>query len=150
MRTNSLKFKMWVRTPINLGGFTFEGVTYQFPKGETEIMPGARWVIASGLNLAAFAQRYPQVQVAGAFSGTLSNGGEPLILRDEAGNVVTMVEYDDENGWATAADGTGQSLELIDAHGEAGAVSNWKAQWDNGRFAWECKQFGEHTCGAPE
>src|SRR5687767_2059228 len=118
--------------PIDLGGFWFEGVTFQFPKSEPPIMPGARWVIASDFNLAAFAQRYPQVQIVDAFSGTLRDGGETLILRDEAGNVVTMVEYDDENGWATAADGSGQSLELIDAHGEAGAVSNWKASGTSG------------------
>src|SRR5688500_20348024 len=95
-------------------------------------MPGARWVIASDFNLAAFAQRYPQVQIVHAFSGTLRDGGETLILRDEAGNVVTMVEYEDVNGWATAEDGSGRSRGLIDAQGEAGAVSTWEERGTSG------------------
>ena len=67
------------------------------------------------------------VQVYGNFTGSLSNGGETLILRDAAGNIVTMVDYDDENGWSREADGLGQSLELIASNSDPGAAASWKA-----------------------
>ena len=116
-------------TPLDLGGFTVDDsdVIYRFPLAVGTIGAGERWVLASSVNPAAFANRYPQVRVYGNFTGTLSNGGEMLILRDPAGNIVTMVDYDDENGWPREADGLGQSLELIALNGDVGAASSWKA-----------------------
>lgn len=114
-------------SPVDMGGFTLEGITYRFPQNAPMIQPGARWILASALDPAAFSLRYPQVQVQGRFEGALSNGGETLILRDADGNVVTMVDYDDENAWPKAADGTGRSLELHDVNGDPGAAANWLA-----------------------
>lgn len=114
-------------TPLNLGGFSFEGITYRFPDDGRTLAAGARMILSSSLDPAAFAHRYPQLPVFGAFTGALNNGGETIILRDAAGNVVTQVAYEDENGWPRSADGSGYSLELIDAHGDASATSNWKA-----------------------
>src|SRR5690606_28986585 len=82
-----------------LGGFTLEGVTFRFPQSVSPIAPGARWVVASSVDPLAFANRYPQVQVHGYFTGSLGNGGEIIALRDAAGAIVTLVAYDDENGW---------------------------------------------------
>jgi hypothetical protein len=112
---------------IDLGGYTFEGITYRFPDDDQLLAPGARLVLSSSVNPAAFAQRYPQLRVSGRFTGALNNGGESIILRDRLERVVAMVDYSDENGWPSAADGAGYSLELIDANADSGAPSNWQA-----------------------
>ena len=113
--------------PLNLSGFTFEGITYRFPDDGRTLAAGARLILSSALDPLAFQQRYSQLPVFGTFTGSLSNGGEVITLRDSFGNVVTQVEYDDENGWPTAPDGFGKSLELIDPNADASSVSNWKA-----------------------
>src|SRR5258705_460228 len=77
---------------------------------------GARLVLVNNhdSNPAAFAARYPGVVVAGYFADSLNNGGERLAILDSAGNTVTSVNYDDDNGWPAGADGAGASLEIID------------------------------------
>ncbi|MBM3883057.1 MAG: hypothetical protein FJ387_25630 [Verrucomicrobia bacterium] len=113
-------------TPLDLGGFSLGGVSFIFPQGS--ILPaGARWVLASDANPSAFAARYPSVIVAGAFGGSLANGGERLALKDATGRVVAAVNYSDENGWPKAADGGGYSIEVLDPDGDPDAPANWQA-----------------------
>lgn len=112
---------------IDLGGYTFEGITYRFPDDGQLLAPGARLVLSASVNPAAFAQRYPQLQVFGRFTGALNNGGELIVLRDRSGRVVAMVDYSDENGWPNSADGAGYSLELLNANADSSAPSNWRA-----------------------
>ncbi|HEU0012015.1 MAG TPA: lamin tail domain-containing protein, partial [Verrucomicrobiae bacterium] len=115
-------------TELNLGGCSFEGITFVFPP-QFMLAAGARLVLANDndANPAAFAARYPGVVVAGYFADNLSNGGERLALKDAAGNTVISVNYDDENGWPTAADGAGASLEILDENGDPDDPANWRA-----------------------
>lgn len=113
-------------TPVNLGGWTFEGIGFIFPPYFT-LPAGARIVLASDELPSAFAVRYPGVQVSGWFDGSLDNGGERLALRDGAGNTVFSVDYDDAEPWPVAADGPGYSLEILDVNGDPDDPANWRA-----------------------
>jgi hypothetical protein len=113
--------------PVDLTGMFFdEGITFTFPAG-TMLAPGARLVLSSALDTNGFATRYPGVVVAGQFDGNLANGGERITLRDRTGVIVVSVDYDDDNGWPTAPDGQGSSLELIDPFAGADEPANWQA-----------------------
>jgi hypothetical protein len=112
--------------PLDVSGFSFSGITYLFPSG-TILAAGEVRVLANSANPTAFAARYPGVSVSGYFSDNLSNGGERIAIYDAYGRLVTAVNYDDEAGWPTAADGGGYSLEVIDPRADADAPANWRA-----------------------
>jgi hypothetical protein len=112
--------------PLNIGGFSFQGINFIFPDG-TVIQPGAVLLLANSANPSAFATRYPSAVVFGYYTGNLSNGGERIALLDRDGQTVIAVHYDDEDGWLTAPDGGGYSLEIIDPRGDPNAPANWRA-----------------------
>lgn len=119
-------------TALNLGDYSFNGITFTFPFGYS-FGAGQRLVLGSAFNTNAFKLRYPGVAVAGWFGGNLGNGGETITLLDGTGRTVLAVSYDDENGWPVAADGGGYSLEILDPNGDPNAISNWRAgQAQNG------------------
>lgn len=113
-------------TDLDLSGYTFEGITFTFVPG-THLAPGARLVLASSVSTNTFAVNYPGVVVSGYFGGALDNGGERIAIKDSAGRTITSVTYDDQNGWPTAADGAGYSLEIIDAGSDPNDPANWRA-----------------------
>ena len=105
---------------VDLGGAAFvltpsgdhlEGIEYTFPQG-TLINAGERLVIVA--NSAAFAARYPSVNIAGDFSNRLDNTGEWITLVDSLGAVIDSFRYNDVFPWPEAADGEGNSLVLND------------------------------------
>jgi hypothetical protein len=112
--------------PLDVGGFSFQGLTYVFPAG-TILQPGAVWLLANNANPVQFAARYPSAVVSGYFSASLDNGGERLSILDGNGATVVAVHYDDEAGWPALADGGGYSLEIIDPRGDPNAPANWRA-----------------------
>jgi hypothetical protein len=96
---------------LDLTGSAFTaGLTYTFPR--RTLAPGARLVLAK--NPAAFALRYPSVTttVLGPYEGQLDSAGERLEITDPSGEVVLDFEYQD--GWYPATDGSGHSLVLRD------------------------------------
>ena len=111
---------------VDLARLQFSGITFTFREGAT-LAPGARLVLSSNNDPAAFASRYPGVAVWGSFAGNLSNGGERIALTDGFGNTLTSVDYRDSDGWATAADGEGFSLVLLDPSGDPDDPANWTA-----------------------
>ena len=113
-------------TPLDLGGASLRGLDYIFPHG-TALAAGAVLVLSSDANPAAFLARYPSVAVFGSFQGSLDNGGERLALVDRQGQTITVVHYDDGNGWPAEADGGGYSIEVIDPRGDPNAPANWRA-----------------------
>ncbi|MBI3416366.1 MAG: lamin tail domain-containing protein [Verrucomicrobia bacterium] len=120
--------------PINLSGVTLQGVSFRFPEGAT-LAGGARLVLGSDVNPAAFTQRYPGVAVAGRFSGSLANHGERLTLLDRTGQTIVSVDYQDSAGWPAAAHGEGFSLEIIDPNGDPDDPANWQASAQAGGSA---------------
>jgi hypothetical protein len=112
-------------TELDLSGYTFEGITFVFQPG-FRLAVGARIVLASGVNPASFASNYPGVAPSGYFGGSLANGGERLAIKDPSGQTILSVDYDDEDGWPTAADGAGYTLEIIDPGGDPDAPANWR------------------------
>ena len=57
-------------TPVDMSGFSLEGITFVFPSG-TVLAPGGLMVLAASDNPAAFSTRYPGVTVAGYYNGHL-------------------------------------------------------------------------------
>jgi len=124
-------------TDFSTGGYTFAGGT---------LAAGERIVVAE--DVAAFQSQYPTASnvEANAYSGSLSNGGETVTLKDAFGQVIQSFTYSDDGmaGWPVAADGDGPSLEYIgpfdaDASDPLQTVgdpydtpSNWQASIGNG------------------
>jgi hypothetical protein len=113
-------------SPMDLGGWSCEGVDCSFPSG-TVIPPQGVIVLASSANPGAFAARYPGVVVSAWFGGSLANEGDKLGLRNPEGQLVVSVDYTRGGGWPAAADGLGYSLEIVDPNGDPDAPSNWRA-----------------------
>ena len=91
------------------------GMFVPFMATEDRLSPGEYVVIAS--NAAAFRARYGQnVPLVGEYTGSLSNGGEQIVLTDAAGRTVLDFTYGDSgnSGWPNRADGNGATLELLD------------------------------------
>ena len=71
---------------------------------------------------------------AAVYGGNLSNSGETVALKDNTGATIDTVSFLDVDPWPVKADGTGPSLELIDATLENNDSLNWAAATNtNGR-----------------
>jgi hypothetical protein len=111
---------------IDLTGYALEeGVRFSFLPGIPALAPGEFAVLVR--NSEAFAERYPDVLISGAYEGSLSNKGEKVILKDPQGEIFIEVEYNDSNGWPISADGRGDSLNLVNQAGVPGDPQNWRA-----------------------
>jgi len=133
------------------GSWRLDGaVDYTF-EGNTSIPAGGRLIIVSFdptvelARLNAFATAYntgpltPAVDIAGPWSGNLSNNGERLALKkpeapDLPGDpvcwvIVDEVIYSDVSPWPEAADGTGYALQRIsaDQYHSGNDPGNWRA-----------------------
>jgi hypothetical protein len=113
------------QSEIDLANLSIEGINFTFPPASDPLPPGRLIVLAH--NAQAFAERYPQVTIAGIYRGRLSNKGETLTVKDAAGRPLVSVTYDDENGWPVSPDGRGDSLVLVDAQGDPNVPKSWQA-----------------------
>jgi hypothetical protein len=97
--------------------------------GNYVLLPGQRAVYVR--NPAAFAVRYPNstALILGAYSGSLNNQGEQIVLNAANGSVIKDFSFDDNPPWPEAADGLGMSLVLIDpmANPNHSLAGNWRA-----------------------
>lgn len=111
-------------TTVTLTGIYFSqlGISYQFPNNST-LTAGQSAYIAS--NMATFQSRYG-FAAFGQFTRNLSNNSQKLLLSDAWGNVIDLVEYDDESPWPNA-DGNGSYLQLIDTSLDNSLASSWVA-----------------------
>ncbi len=116
---------------INLGGYSLLGVSYIFPP-TTVIAPGQFMVIGSDSDIPAWQAEYPTVSAVGYFDGGLSNNGQQIALVNPTGEIVDSVNYLSNNGWPTAPDGNGPSLEIINPMGNPDDPTNWQASAVNG------------------
>jgi hypothetical protein len=120
-----LELKNTGQDSLKLGGAFFEGIDYTFPPTHPALAPNEVIILAA--NRVAFSERYPNVALAGEYSGRLSNKGEKITLKNAAGQVLLAVQYDDERGWPLSADGSGDSLVLIYLDGDPNDPGNWRA-----------------------
>jgi hypothetical protein len=111
-------------SPLDVSGCSFtDGINWTAPAGTT-IAAGQRIVLVS--NAAAFARRHPGLVPDGSFSGSLSNAGERLTLRDAAGEQVVSFRYGTRPPWPQEPDGSGPSLVLIAPSLDPDLAENWR------------------------
>lgn len=116
-------------TAISLNGVRFEG-TRPFDElvlGDVTLAPGERGVVVANIDDFHYLHG-TTVPVLGQWvGGKLSNGGERVVLRDPASNVIHDFTYNDASPWPVEADGGGPSLEVINVDGNYDDPNNWKA-----------------------
>lgn len=121
--------------PEFMGGMTLENaVFFSFPVLTLE--PGETVLVVK--DELAFVDRYgkPTGQLAGEFSGNLSNDGEVLIFKDAAGRILSAFLFGMGAGWPPAAAGVGSSLEVLDTGGNYSDPANWRASTEWGGTPW--------------
>ena len=99
--------------PIELSGVNFsKGINFAFPMN-TILNAGARAVLVR--DASAFVARYGGgIEIAGEYSGRLSNDGELLTLTLTGTGDLRKFTFNDNLPWPTLPDGAGFSLVLID------------------------------------
>ncbi len=103
---------------VDLSGWKLSGgVDHDFPDG-TSLAPNAYLVVD-------------------AFRGTLSNGGERLVLENGEGRVVDAVYYRDNGRWPRETDGDGSSLELRHPDTDNAVGESWAASDERGHASWQ-------------
>jgi hypothetical protein len=120
---------------VDLSGWRLDGVGYTFPTGSV-INRGQHLVLARdrvGLGR-AFGLEVP---VFGEYEGGLSDDGEVLSLvkpgpTPDQDIVVDRVRYEPTLPWPQTANGSGSSLQLVDATQDNSRVSNWGSAAERG------------------
>ncbi len=94
-----------------------EGINFNFTDGEPTaraLPPGGRVLIVG--NKPAYLSRHgappSTVKIAGTWQGSLSNGGEQLLLREESGATIRDFAFNNKEPWPKNADGDGYSIVL--------------------------------------
>ncbi|HUU92612.1 MAG TPA: lamin tail domain-containing protein, partial [Phycisphaerae bacterium] len=112
---------------IDLSGIRIDGgVQYTFAGGT--LAPGEYVVVVD--DVGAFEAWYGSgINVAGQYGGSLSNGGEEIILRLSEPYDAAVLRFDYDDSWfGTQTDGDGLSLVILDA-------SRRRRSWDE-RWSW--------------
>ena len=103
--------------PIALGGVRLtEGVNYTFPLTTSALAGGDRILVVR--NQAAFESRYGVgINIAGEYSGRLSNNGERIRLETGLAETILDFSYGDTDPWYERTDGVGGTLVVNDVAG---------------------------------
>lgn len=99
-----------------------DGIDFTFP--DISLASGAYCVVVKDPN--AFAARYgTEVFTVGPYAGSLSNGGERIVLLDAGGATIHDFRYEDN--WFALTDGRGYSLQVKDpAHADLTHSQAWR------------------------
>jgi hypothetical protein len=119
--------------PVDLGGWSLaDAVSFTLPPG-TSIAPGGFLVIAN--DSAALKANWPERAslILGDFSGSLSNNGERIELRDATGNPADEAVYLP----SPRSDGGGSSLELADPRSDNSRPAAWADSDESGKSEWQ-------------
>src|SRR5262249_15392328 len=116
---------------FDLSGWRFQGLGYTFPEGSF-IAPRGFLVLAKDRAAADLAYGTNLV-VFDVFPGNLQAAGETLALIKQSSVsgpelIVDQVRYENGPPWPVAADGSGASLQLIDAAQDNSRSGNWSAE----------------------
>lgn len=110
---------------VDVSGWRIDGADVTLPPGS--VIPAGGYALVVADSVQFHAVYGGGVLVLTEFNGTLDNGGEHLVLRNESQVVVDSVRYDDDPPWPIEADGQGKSLERIDAMQPGNRTANWAA-----------------------
>ena len=120
---------------VDLTGWKFDaGISYDFAAGTT-IGPDGYLVVAK--DATSLASQHAGINVVGNFSGSLSDKGERIRLRDAFKNPVDEVHYYDDKPWSDLADGGGSSLELRHPLADNRYASAWAPSDEASRSQWQ-------------
>jgi hypothetical protein len=98
--------------PLDMNGVRFtDGIEYTFPEMTLDV--GQYVVIDS--NQTSFAERYGTsgINIAGEYTGELSNGGEDIVLKLPWPYDAAILRFNYNDAWYPTTDGLGFSLEII-------------------------------------
>lgn len=136
---------------INLNGYYFSsGIDYVF--GNYTLNPGSYVVLS---RFSSFVNSFYGISSIQWTSGALDNAGEKIVIKDPSGNIVDSVEYEDEQPWDQAADGTGPSLILCDPNQDNSLGYHWTASsqfrgfFMNEHIIFGSPGAGNVSCNAP-
>jgi hypothetical protein len=108
---------------LNLVRFT-DGIDFTF--GDVALTAGGYTVVVKDRNI--FTARYgTTLNIAGQYTGSLSDAGERIRLEDAVGQTILDFEYSD--GWRNITDGGGFSLTIINATNSDPNSWNQKDSW---------------------
>jgi hypothetical protein len=113
---------------LNLVKFT-DGIYFTFPN--TTLAAGGYVLVVEDIN--AFNAQYGSGKnIAGQYTGNLSNAGEHIRLEDAIGR--TILDFNYVDSWQDSTDGEGFSLNIFDAGTDA---NNWNKQesWAASKYA---------------
>ena len=120
--------------PVPVGGWVLDGaVRFTIPVGV--MIPENGYLVVTG-DAAGFSAKFPGVATVGDFSGSLSNRGEELVLRDAAGNPADRVCFRNDKPWPPEADGGGSSLELRNPFIDNSQPAAWAASDNAATSEW--------------
>lgn len=110
-------------TVIDLTGYTMVGVGVSFVS--VSLDPGQRMYVCR--NSTGFSSFFPSLVGESFSSGTLSNTGESLVLKDPNGVTVDSVFYSNVSPWPSQGAGDGYSITLCDVESDNSNGANWSA-----------------------
>jgi hypothetical protein len=114
------------QTSLKLGGVHFSnGIEFTFPE---MVLEAGQYVVVVA-DVSAFQAAYGKnINVAGQYSGSLSNSGEEIILSIPLPMEAAILRFDYSDTWYATTDGGGDSLVIKDAFAPAAAWDN-KESW---------------------
>ena len=108
---------------VNLVSYYFsEGINFTFPE---IILESGKYIVIARDSV-AFANYYGFTPIEWT-SGSLTNSGEVLELRNAGGSVADVVEYSNTVAWSEKANGMGASLVLCNVNENNNDPTNWDA-----------------------
>ena len=108
--------------PLETEGYAIlDGIDYSFPA--ITLMPQATFVIT---NDSLKFQRFYGQSAREWESGSLSNGGEDIIVADNMQDTIISFTYNDNQPWSQAADGGGSSLTRCDVTNDINLPESWE------------------------
>ena len=106
---------------INLNGYKIDkGISHQF--GNLIFASGSYLVLAKTSQVFSTFFGITAIQWD---SGSLSNGGEKIVIKNSVGRIMDSLIYSDTIPWPAEADGNGPSLVLCDPNSDNGNGANW-------------------------
>ena len=133
--------------PINLAGVKFDqGAPFnQLILPEFLMSPGQRVIVTNDKDTFQTIYGNEVTVVTNWAGGSLSNGGEEVVIRDPDNNVILRFDYNNAGGWPDRADGGGSSLVVRDTEGNYDDESNWIASYEFGGSPGKESQNSENS-----